>query len=1023
MADAPRSPLAGAIATEIGTLSAVEQMLSFIGIHPYIERGERTASAHGASSKNGRHVVVVEDNKLTTDPITTPAVGRYMEMYTLGDSALPVGFGFGRKLAGKVNSDVPDFATYQGFVGMVDGEGRARASGDGRQLQQFTHPLSSGTLRQLAQIGFDGTATFVNHFDATNPNPYIGNITTGPVFVGSAVGAIAYFGAKDTYGRLRLMPQNTSGFTGTVVWEYWNGAAWTALANVTDDTASFNNPVAPFGPPLFVSFTIPDDWATVAVNSVGPHFFIRARITVSTGTASAAFAYGAGVDRILRKNVDLFDGVAALQKIGDAAYWGDPVTFGLLRLAHNDGSAGSLTVSWEYWDGTNWTVLPGLVDGTSAFSASSSPQDVTFTIPGNWTARTIIGSDTLFFIRARLTAVATPIAITSPTATTQLNTTGIVQGAGPVAFDIGDKPGLAGERDPEIIGWGIALPSGVVADPAGLFTYWDPIRKIHSRRFDPAATTNYIPAHGEAHVSEVAQWSDATTAATLVGTGALGAQLNIDTSTADTEITIGVDSGPPVFFDETKPQDERDFSLQGYTATVLRNRVYIARGNRIIWTERRDFHQVAPANGIDAAPNDGDEIVALFTFAEKVIVLKHHHVYAFVGEPSVGTTGIQILELNSNWGCTAKRSIIDVGSQLLFLSQEGVRQMDVNGIVQPIEVSEPVRGIFEHIARTRGDQLHHFQAAWEPTKGLYMLGLAGLQEQMTDGVDPSAALANPIHDGIAVYCRRNGQWDMWPGPPNWGGALGSYWKDSNTRGVMLGTYWGLLLTLEDQANPATVGVDFMGDYDTGNLSAASTLVGSVSAVPSVGDELFDTAATFADANTDTRLRALFVWILTGRAAGEGRIIQFSIPNQLTVIPNWDTNRQPAVGDIYVIGGIYWQADTGDLVWDRPTLERALRSARVLFNGNPLDQPVDIAVDSTSVADTTRGFEFAGGTVRVPITGGTPSPIALPGRRGTTARIRLAGRIGPGADFQDGDSKTRIRQLLLGARTFGRSGDT
>jgi hypothetical protein len=1002
--------------------SQSSQMVAFVGAQSYVEDAGRPSTAIGASVRQGRHVVLVEDAGIGVSPVGAPGVGRYLELYTLGDSDLPA-LTFhpsGRKLAGLPNTDLPDFASYKGFVGMVDGAGRTFTGGAGRALQQFAHPLSSGQSRVKSVIGFDGTATFQNKF------PYIGSILSGNLFVGQAVGAAAYFGLNEPFGRIRLYAQNLSSFTGTVVWEYWDGGTWTALSNVTDDTASFNNPTLAFGPPLFVSFSIPGDWATTSVNSVGPHYYVRARMTVNAGGPPANFAFGDHLSRLLRGNDDLYDGTAALQKVGDTVYWGDAATFSLLRLAHNDGSAGSLTVAWEYWDGAAWTALPGLTDGTSAFSAATTPQDVTFTIPGDWAARTlIIGdglvTDSLFFMRARLTAVATPIALTSPTVTANTVPTGTEEGAAPVAYDIGVDPTV---RAPEVIGWGIALPPGVVADPTGLYTYWDPIRQIHSRRFDPAATGNYIPAHGESAVTEVAQWTDAFSTATLVGTGALGALLNIDTSTADATITIGVDAGPPVFYDESKPQAERDFSLQGYTACVLRNRAYVARGDRVLWCERGDFHAWAPANGLDIAPNDGDEIVAIHAFADKVFVFKRHHIYALAGEPSVGTTGIQVVEYSNNQGCVAKRSIVDVGAQLLFLSQSGVQQMDTNGVVQPLEVSEPVNHIFGYVMENYAPSIHQACAAWEPTKHLYLLAMPGVQEQTTGGASPAGDVGVPAgnvgiprNDGIMAYCRRNGQWAMWPfSPGQSAGSLVTYWPSSNTRGVLLATNYGRLLTLTEQPR-ITVASDVLGDYRDADLGS---FAGTATSASVIGDELIDTGAAWVDGTADRRLLGLSVWIVSGRAAGQFRMIFASTATTLFVGTNW--NPLVGAGDRYVIGAIYWHADTGDLVWSSPTMERVISTARPIFNGNPFRQTVDFAVDVDSVDETTNTFRYGGSTVRVPTGGGTPSQVALPQHRGSTMRIRMSGRIGAGAANKVGEGKTRVKHLLLAGKTFGRAGD-
>ena len=61
-----------------------------------------------------------------------------------------------------------------------------------------------------------------------------------------------------------------------VVWEYWDGDSWEALANVTDGTTGFTIAVTD-GQNL--TFDIPTDWAAQVLNGSANLFYIRARIT------------------------------------------------------------------------------------------------------------------------------------------------------------------------------------------------------------------------------------------------------------------------------------------------------------------------------------------------------------------------------------------------------------------------------------------------------------------------------------------------------------------------------------------------------------------------------------------------------------------------------------------------------------------------------------------------------------------------------------------------------------------------
>ena len=60
------------------------------------------------------------------------------------------------------------------------------------------------------------------------------------------------------------------------------------------------------------------------------------------------------------------------------------------------------TVTWEYWDGTQWNTLSGVTDGTNNFGAAPATVSVTWTLPSGWekcTVRSVNG----YWVRARIT--------------------------------------------------------------------------------------------------------------------------------------------------------------------------------------------------------------------------------------------------------------------------------------------------------------------------------------------------------------------------------------------------------------------------------------------------------------------------------------------------------------------------------------------------------------------------------------------------------------------------------------------
>src|SRR5512147_2026379 len=86
----------------------------------------------------------------------------------------------------------------------------------------------------------------------------------------------------------------------------------------------------------------------------------------------------------------------------DEAYIGMSAKFGRAKFIF--GTAGvqatAVTLAFEYWNGSAWTALSGVTDGTSGLTANGN---MTWTIPANWTANAVNGV-TQFWMRIRFTA-------------------------------------------------------------------------------------------------------------------------------------------------------------------------------------------------------------------------------------------------------------------------------------------------------------------------------------------------------------------------------------------------------------------------------------------------------------------------------------------------------------------------------------------------------------------------------------------------------------------------------------------
>lgn len=142
------------------------------------------------------------------------------------------------------------------------------------------HLLRTGMPVQVAALGDTAVSkawqvsaggAFV---DLTTP---LNNATANDAqpFATGAIGDWFAVGFTTTYGPLKLQI-GTAGTVGVVVWEYWNGTAWTALSGVTDNTTSFKAVAGTYT----VVFTVPSDWtATVLHGEASPLYYVRARAT------------------------------------------------------------------------------------------------------------------------------------------------------------------------------------------------------------------------------------------------------------------------------------------------------------------------------------------------------------------------------------------------------------------------------------------------------------------------------------------------------------------------------------------------------------------------------------------------------------------------------------------------------------------------------------------------------------------------------------------------------------------------
>lgn len=92
----------------------------------------------------------------------------------------------------------------------------------------------------------------------------------------------------------------------------------------------------------------------------------------------------------------------AVPVVGDAFYFGAPKPITELYVTIGTAAAGDFSITWEYWDGFNWTAPADMVDGTQGFKAGGT-QRVPFSEFNQHTPSAVDGV-TAFWVRARVSA-------------------------------------------------------------------------------------------------------------------------------------------------------------------------------------------------------------------------------------------------------------------------------------------------------------------------------------------------------------------------------------------------------------------------------------------------------------------------------------------------------------------------------------------------------------------------------------------------------------------------------------------
>jgi len=259
----------------------------------------------------------------------------------------------------------------------------------------FRNSLITGTQafrRTLSAAQQDDGGVFTDEtVDANDVGTADVNLTPAAPAINDAF----YFGHIAQFNEIETLVSTAENATGVFAWEFWNGSTWGALTMASDSHNQFTRVGT-----RITKFTIPGTWATTTVNSLGPYYYVRCRVTTAGSQAIAsqirlfgspdksALLWNANADVeycAFTQNTDVINSPHGIEHTADAV----TVTYTGLTFSGNDfdieyasGTANDMTINasdgsdpttWEATEGTTGDVvinntvtytLTGLVAGT-----------------------------------------------------------------------------------------------------------------------------------------------------------------------------------------------------------------------------------------------------------------------------------------------------------------------------------------------------------------------------------------------------------------------------------------------------------------------------------------------------------------------------------------------------------------------------------------------------------------------------------------------------------------------------------
>jgi hypothetical protein len=287
--------------------------------------------------------------------------------------------------------------------------------------------LDEATSSNMTELNFDsdgtghaiyirptGAGPFSYTFDNWSFNGYGADATTNAVAYVNPVTLSANVTINIINGGTGVTVRTAAGYTGTVT---INSAVAVSVTGVTEGTsvkivADETVGTITTGDIILEAVADATGAATTSINYEGAFdpsglgVVVRAR---SSGICLAAFQDDGGVftDYTSESNTSATADMIlapATPSVNDAFYFGHFTTFNGAKLEINTPTgASSLTLAWEYYNG-GWVSLSGVTDGSVGYSVSGENK-ITWPSPSGWTQLVVNGSNSYYYVRARITAV------------------------------------------------------------------------------------------------------------------------------------------------------------------------------------------------------------------------------------------------------------------------------------------------------------------------------------------------------------------------------------------------------------------------------------------------------------------------------------------------------------------------------------------------------------------------------------------------------------------------------------------